>query len=267
MHFIDEMKDGIWRTRTGAGSQIQVTKETKVNGWMVPTSPQLEKLSQAFLDTPKSRVGLETLGVGSRVLKRELDWISSGEWWELASKLGANFTSPQAKNFCVALMTSMQLEKGAVARVAVIGSKASEGGGLWHSRFMAWIITRYNNVVVDFWDPNEIAEVRLWKEGDREGREQHIASEYHGDGAEYDILIDDIFVSGQGVSTKDWKSTVWSRKVQDGLPRENLLPNFFSCVGGARVFDFFFRSRVNLGAVFVYIMSTFVMVRGYSVRV
>jgi len=60
----------------------------------------------------------------------------------------------QVKNFLVACRTTCYERPS--WRIAVIGSKASERGGLWHRLYAIFMSQYSSQVVIDFFDPNEI---------------------------------------------------------------------------------------------------------------
>lgn len=61
----------------------------------------------------------------------------------------------QVKNFLNACRGTVGV--GQNAHVAVVGSKASEGGGVWHRYYALWLSLRCRSVIIDFYDYNEIA--------------------------------------------------------------------------------------------------------------
>jgi len=95
----------------------------------------------------------------------------------------------QVKNFLVAVRT-LAMHTGSV-RVCVRGSKAHQGGGIWHMYFLAYLRHYHSHVHVDFYDLNEIAEVYSSEDGKLTAK--WIPRFYEGKGEGYDALVDDAF--------------------------------------------------------------------------
>jgi len=106
----------------------------------------------------------------------------------------------QVKNYLNACRAANNLKEQ--SRVAVVGSKAVEGGGLWHQYFVLYLQMLYNNIIVDFYDYSERARVQSYIQGSsfvscewlEEGFSQSMASNY-------DLIIDDAwsYSSGPGL--------------------------------------------------------------------
>lgn len=111
----------------------------------------------------------------------------------------ATIPNGQVKNFLNACRGSYGL-KGAV-RVAVVGSKAHEGGGVWHKYFALYLAQTCTTVVIDFFDFSEVdsewnfsySGVNISCEWVAEPRtpEQLMRSDY-------DCIIDDVWTYEQG---------------------------------------------------------------------
>jgi len=85
-------------------------------------------------------------------------WLGSEFSPEVLLQAYLTIPNGQVKNFlnaCRALVGALH-EK--VLYVAVIGSKAAEGSGIWHKYFAIWLSRYVPNVVIDFIDYNEIAD-------------------------------------------------------------------------------------------------------------
>jgi len=64
-----------------------------------------------------------------------------------------SFPNGQVKNFMNACRACTHV--GDEVHVAVVGSKSSEGGGLWHKYFALYLAQRSQSVVIDFYDYSE----------------------------------------------------------------------------------------------------------------
>jgi len=107
----------------------------------------------------------------------------------------------QVKNFlnaCRAVPLHMPL-----VRVAVIGSKAAEGGGRWHKYFALYLARRCKHVIVDFYDYAERED--MWVK-QLEG--SFISCEWIAEGvtvaglsaSSYDVIVDDVWTHETGPS-------------------------------------------------------------------
>jgi len=112
------------------------------------------------------------------------------------------FTIPnsQVKNFlnaCRGLYGNWKDEMS----IAVVGSKAREGTGLWHQLFALYALTRSSLVYIDFYDSAEIANGQVIS---IDGKNAHCTwiPEFIDEQttSEYDVVIDDAWLSG-AVST------------------------------------------------------------------
>lgn len=117
--------------------------------------------------------------------------------------LSAYLTIPngQVKNFFNAAYICSQVPMGASIRVAIVGSKAMEGGGIWHKYLAIWLASRFEHVVIDFFDPSEVEEEWSYEiEGSLVScqwfaKKVEIDQYRNGD---YDVLVDDVWTYEQG---------------------------------------------------------------------
>jgi hypothetical protein len=101
----------------------------------------------------------------------------------------------QVKNFLNACAATVPA-KGDVIRVLVVGSKSGESSGLWHRMFAIWLSGRYKLVVIDFYDPAELAGSWSANFGDSNVTCEWIASKVDLESLEpgqYDVLVDDVW--------------------------------------------------------------------------
>lgn len=123
----------------------------------------------------------------------------------------------QVKNFLNACRGSIAV--GEVAYVAVVGSKASEGGGIWHRYYALWLAMRCRHVMIDFYDYNEIP--GSWN---TEISGTRISCEWLSKGMDtksletmgYNVIIDDVWTyeTGPGLQEPP-RSRHYSRKFAD----------------------------------------------------
>lgn len=80
-----------------------------------------------------------------------------GDWMTPIRLLSTYLQIPngQVKNFLNACRATHMMTGH--CRIAVVGSKAQEGGGLWHRYFALWLASRLDSVVIDFFDPAEVS--------------------------------------------------------------------------------------------------------------
>jgi hypothetical protein len=121
------------------------------------------------------------------------------------------FPNGQVKNFLVACRTLVG--SGQAVRICVKGSRGQQGGGLWHRYFALYASFFYDTVVIDFFDPNEIA--MEWTLPQPQISCQWFPQVYLGDGTGYDCIIDDAWVPEIGVQPFLPKSAMWSLKGRD----------------------------------------------------
>lgn len=122
----------------------------------------------------------------------------------------------QVKNFVNACRASRKV--GETAYVAVVGSKASEGGGVWHRYFALWLAMRCKNVIIDFYDFNEvpgswnveIAGCRISCEWIQQGVTPTMINEMG-----YNVVVDDVWTyeTGSGLQERI-NARFFSLKVQ-----------------------------------------------------
>jgi len=100
--------------------------------------------------------------------------------------------------------------------VAVVGSKASEGGGVWHRYYALWLALRCRHVMIDFYDYNEIP--GSWNV---ELAGSRISCEWLAKGMDtksleqlgYNVIIDDVWTYESGSGLQDPPmSRCYSRK-------------------------------------------------------
>jgi len=109
------------------------------------------------------------------------------------------FTIPnsQVKNFLNACRGLYGNEKPTMT-IAVVGSKAREGTGLWHKLFAVYALARSTEVYLDFYDPAEIADYGVIEIGQKRVSCSWIAEKFDPKMTqEYDVVIDDAWVSGK----------------------------------------------------------------------
>jgi len=123
--------------------------------------------------------------------------------------LATYFSIPngQVKNFLNACRGSVGAS-GHV-RVAVVGSKASEGGGIWHKYYAIWLASRCDSVVIDFYD---MSEVPMEWTVDYQGVQiscEWLAQRVDSDllkSMNYNVVIDDVWTyeTSSGLPGIDW---------------------------------------------------------------
>lgn len=121
----------------------------------------------------------------------------------------------QVKNFLNACRAAASLQ--GLARVAILGSKAAEGGGIWHKYFALWLAHRCTHVIVDFYDPNERPVEDHFMMGDT-----FVSCEWIQDKATpesiralgYNCVVDDVWTyeQGSGLVWDDWAPAHFSFK-------------------------------------------------------
>jgi len=123
----------------------------------------------------------------------------------------------QVKNFLNACRAVIGI--GEVAYVAVVGSKASEGGGIWHRYFALWLALRSKHVIIDFYDFNEKPD-----EWQTEVAGTRISCEWIPEGVDsktlkalgYNAVIDDVWTYEMGSGMQEFPDVpFFSQKCKD----------------------------------------------------
>jgi len=182
---------------------------TSSNEWAIPLiSHTLTTVSAVYsLDSGNDH----TVGVGRIDRQTKSKWgISS--YLSYMKKLQFQ-VSGQLKNFLVCVATC-SAHQGPTIKVLIRGSKSSAASGIWHWVLADYLSHFFGEVDIDCYDPNEVpgTEERLTHLGQSTSRARirHFASGYDEDAKDYDVAIDDAYVTG----TVPWtpKSLVWSLK-------------------------------------------------------
>lgn len=107
----------------------------------------------------------------------------------------------QVKNFFNAVSICSQVPRGPSIRVIVVGSKAMEGGGIWHKYLAIWLASRFGHVVIDFFDPAEVEDEWSYEiEGSLiscQWYAQKVDLSLYKNG-DYDVLVDDVWTYEEG---------------------------------------------------------------------
>lgn len=119
----------------------------------------------------------------------------------------------QVKNFLNACRACNRVKKQ--SKIAVVGSKAAEGGGIWHKYFLLYLTTQTEFAIVDFFDFAEISRDEIIKQNNSTITAEWIAEGFNQSMAsEYDIIIDDTwtYANGPGLGLDfngdySWKGT------------------------------------------------------------
>jgi hypothetical protein len=107
------------------------------------------------------------------------------------------FPNGQVKNFVNACRASFGLGRK-MCTVAVVGSKAREGGGTWHRLFAAYLSSLYEEVWIDFYDPAETPSYWQLVTSTSKVTCQWIVEEVQPTMVQdYDIIIDDVWYDGR----------------------------------------------------------------------
>jgi hypothetical protein len=156
--------------------------------------------------------------VYSHYLTRELTKrYGQGTWYQLLER-ACSIPNGQVKNFLVACRT-LSPPKSDV-RVVLKGSKASQGGGIWHKYYACYLALFHSKVEIDAFDVCEIDEVSQLTFNGSSIFIRSMSRFYEGDGSEYDVIVDDAYLRGVGVVPMIPKCPNWSLKVHvpDAIP-------------------------------------------------
>lgn len=112
------------------------------------------------------------------------------------------FPNGTVKNFLNACRATWDL-RGNV-RVAVLGSKAMEGGGLWHKYFAMWLAGRVQSLVIDFYDMAETEEEWTLEVQGTQVSCMWFPGKISADlSLHYDAYIDDVWTFEEGAGVID----------------------------------------------------------------
>jgi hypothetical protein len=107
-----------------------------------------------------------------------------------------NMPNSQVKNFMNACRGLYGNEKK-VMSIAVVGSKAREGSGLWHKLFALYALSRSPDVYIDFYDSAERNSYSVIEMDGRKATCSWIAEFIDPKAVqEYDVVIDDAWIQG-----------------------------------------------------------------------
>jgi hypothetical protein len=139
----------------------------------------------------------------------------AGTPWEYWSQVWNSIHAPingQVKNFFVALRTmeaAYRVEPPDKKLTCVVrGSKAAQGGGIWHQSLINFWNMRQSPIRLFFYDVFEIPKKIVVGNVEVEW----ISKYYEKDGSEVDILIDDAFESAKGLSDLPIRAQYFSIK-------------------------------------------------------
>jgi hypothetical protein len=197
---------------------------TKIHGTIIPHTPKrvLDRIYgnqewTSWSEIPCQSTHLE--GDGKRVLSmtilRVFSAIAVGmRWYDILRRM---FLLPnsQVKNFLVACRTYTGGEKK--VKVCLRGSKGGQGSGTWHLMYALYLAQTCEDVVLDCFDYNEVADTYDETYAGHKIRIHWIPLPYEGDGSGYDVLIDDAWLPGEGPVPLVPKSRYWSLKGRDGM--------------------------------------------------
>jgi len=199
-----------------------------VQGYKVPVFSESE--SWSLLDSEeRSSVHLKRNNVyyTEAELEEYFSILGEGRWFERASRLMEHFVTGQLKNLIVALLTTSSSHKK--IKVALIGSKAAEGSGIWVPHFARILCFTHKEVEIHCYDIHE-------KESDTSGeiagsrvriiRHSKLYPEDQ-DGREFDCVVDDSYLPSatERVPLRNWKSRWWSKKKHYG---KSIIENVWS---------------------------------------
>lgn len=187
----------------------------KMEGVEIPraTRSQLEMVF-GTAEEPWQRAYLEDVGwmgvlsdppMYPMLLSRLLDKEFMIKKWQVALAHPQLEFSSRIKNYLVAITT---VQQGDGKRVAVVGSKSSTGGAMWQEEFEMYCAAHTNIEEIHYYDTGEIPKKKMVKGIKVEA----FNTWYEGTGVEYDYVIDDAYIGGQGPSTRQWLSMYWSQK-------------------------------------------------------
>lgn len=119
----------------------------------------------------------------------------------------------QVKNFLNACRSVGEVEDQ--MRIAVVGSKSQEGGGLWHQYFVNYLLLFQKKVILDFFDFAETPHSRTYTTGNGFVTVEWVAEGFtQADVNDYHLIIDDAWTyeSGPGLRLDykgkySWKGT------------------------------------------------------------
>jgi hypothetical protein len=150
-------------------------------------------------------------------------------------RAGHIFPGGQLKNFLVAILTVLPIERSDKLRVLLAGSKAGEGSGIWIPLFGKLLLRLANHVQLYCYDSAEQNRFQLYES---EGQRLEIISvaQFVQDTSDYDVVVDDRYVSGHGIPLADLKNKFWSRKVHGDEKCSHLFSMCFH-VSEARAFE------------------------------
>jgi hypothetical protein len=139
----------------------------------------------------------------------------AGTPWEYWSQVWNSIHTPingQVKNFFVALRTmeaAYRVEPPDKKLTCIVrGSKAIQGGGIWHQSLINFWNMRQSPIHLFFYDIFEIPKKIVVGNVEVEWISQY----YEKDGSEVDILIDDAFESAKGLSDLPIRAQYFSIK-------------------------------------------------------
>jgi hypothetical protein len=150
-------------------------------------------------------------------------------------RAGHIFPGGQLKNFLVALLTVIPVGRQDKLRVLLAGSKAGEGSGVWIPLFAKLLLRKSNYVQLYCYDSAEHNRFQLYES---EGRKLEIYSinEFVDNMDNFDVVIDDRYISGHGIPEVALKNKYWSRKIHTEQKEVNLFSMCFH-VSEARAFE------------------------------
>jgi len=147
--------------------------------------------------------------IGSIRFEQLFSSLTKTHWSNIAARL-TEIPNGQVKNFLVACRTYSG-GQGTV-RICVRGSKASQGGGLWHRFYALFLLMSDVDVTIDFFDYSEIDDGDEIEVGAKKATLNWFAKAYPGQGEGYDVVIDDAWTGGVGVKPFECVSKYFSYK-------------------------------------------------------
>jgi len=136
---------------------------------------------------------------------------------EALSRINWSVTS-QVKNFMVIVRTVAPMPPKKKMRMLIRGSKGSERGGIWSYQLSMYLMTRFEDIEISMYDPNEISYERIFSKAGRRCLVHHKAelhSEETDPSSNYDVAIDDAYVSFGGTVPWQPKCKYYSLKRHD----------------------------------------------------